>query len=91
MADEALARQTIDRLLTSSGWAVQNYRDIHLGAAYGVAVREFPLQTGIADYLLFANRTPLPFLYESTGTETVCTDGRDPDPRTCMRQMPPLS
>jgi type I restriction enzyme R subunit len=59
MTAEVHARQTIDRLLTSAGWAVQNYRDIHLGAACGVAVREFPLQTGFADYLLFADRKPI--------------------------------
>jgi len=29
---------------------------LNLGAAPGVAVREFPLQTGFADYLLFVDR-----------------------------------
>ena len=31
-------------------------QNLNLGTAYGVAVREFPLKTGFADYLLFANR-----------------------------------
>jgi type I restriction enzyme, R subunit len=29
---------------------------MNLGAARGVAVREFPLMTGFADYLLFIDR-----------------------------------
>ena len=33
-------------------------QDLNLGASRGVAVREFPLQTGEADYLLFVDRNP---------------------------------
>ncbi|MDY6917221.1 MAG: type I restriction-modification enzyme R subunit C-terminal domain-containing protein, partial [Chloroflexota bacterium] len=33
-----------------------DYRDLDLGAALGVAVREFPVETGGADYVLFVNR-----------------------------------
>lgn len=29
---------------------------MNLGASLGVAIREFPLETGFADYLLFVNR-----------------------------------
>ncbi len=89
---------------------------LNLGASLGVAVREFPLETGYADYLLFLGRkavgaieakaegttlsgvaeqsgkylvglppsiphvsSPLPFAYESTGTETFFRDLRDPE------------
>ena len=116
---EARARLEIDRLLEAAGWVVQDRDAVNLYAAPGVAVREFSLTTGFADYLLFADRkalgaveakaegtplsgveaqsakygaglpatlkawrTPLPFLYESTGVETYFTDGRDPDPRS---------
>ena len=52
---EAAARQEIDLLLTQAGWAVQSMADANLHAAQGVAIREFPLNTGhgFADYLLY--------------------------------------
>ena len=41
-------------MLTASGWLVQGYKQIALGAARAVAVREFPMAPGHgrADYLL---------------------------------------
>ena len=58
LAPEAKARRRIDEMLTASGWAVQGYKQIALGAARGVAVREFPMAPGHgrADYLLFIDR-----------------------------------
>ena len=53
---EERARANIDRLLTAAGWEVQDRSRANLGAAVGVAVREFPLATGEADYLLFVHR-----------------------------------
>lgn len=53
MKPEEKARQQIDRLLEAAGWTVQDYQDLHLSASLGVAVREFPLSEGFADYLLF--------------------------------------
>jgi type I restriction enzyme R subunit len=53
---EERARANIDRLLTAAGWEVQDRSRTNLGAAVGVAVREFPLATGEADYLLFVHR-----------------------------------
>ena len=116
---EEKARQVIDSLLGAAGWKVQNLQEVDLGAALGVAVREFPLKAGFADYLLFVDRKavgvveakpegdtlsgvadqtskyvagipsnlphvqePLPFAYESTGTETYFRDNRDPEPRS---------
>lgn len=115
MTPEARGRQKIDRLLTAAGWIIQDYEQINLGAGLGIAVREYPLESGFADYLLFINRKaagvieakpagfalsgvevqsdkysfnlpqrlhchrqPLPFNYESTGTETFFRDSRDP-------------
>jgi hypothetical protein len=56
MTPEAQARQVIDERLRAAGWQVQDYRQLNLGAAAGVAVREYPTDTGPADYVLFVNR-----------------------------------
>jgi len=53
---EEKARQKIDQILQDAGWDVQNHKDLNLGASLGVAVREFPVDTGYADYLLFVDR-----------------------------------
>ena len=55
MTPEQKARQKIDRQLVECGWLVQNHRDMNISAGPGVAVREFPLTTGFADYLLYGN------------------------------------
>jgi type I restriction enzyme R subunit len=57
MTPEARARARIDAALEAAGWAVQDRKAVNLGAARGVAIREFPLRTGYgeADYLLFAD------------------------------------
>jgi len=119
MTPEEEARQKIDELLKAAGWTIQDYKNLNLGASLGVAIREYPLKSGTADYLLFVNRravgvieakpegTPLrgvypqsekyivgipesvpnacdppPFAYESTGSETLFRDIRDPFPRS---------
>ncbi len=56
MKPEEEARQNIDRMLNNAGWKVQDLKDIDLGASPGVAVREFPLKSGFADYMLFVVR-----------------------------------
>ncbi len=53
---EELARLNIDKLLAACGWVIQDMSGLNLYAGLGVAVREFPLQTGEADYLLFVDR-----------------------------------
>jgi type I restriction enzyme R subunit len=116
---EDKARAIIDAKLGTVGWAVQDFRQLDLSAKRGIAVRNFPLRTGFADYLLYMDRKavgvveakpqghtltgvepqsakyteglpadlpayhrPLPFAYESTGTETRFTNNLDPDPRS---------
>lgn len=59
MTPEAKARQTIDQKLVAAGWVVQDMKELNLGAAPGVAVREYPTDTGPADYLLFVDRGPV--------------------------------
>ncbi len=119
MKPEESARQRIDKMLTEAGWLVQDRKEVNLGAGVGVAIREFSLRTGFADYFLMVNReavgvieakpvghplagvreqsakylagmdedlpvarTPLPFHYETTGTETRFTTSLDPVPRS---------
>ena len=53
---EARARQLIDRQLEAAGWVLQHRDEFNRKAARGVAVREFPLPAGEADYLLFVDR-----------------------------------
>lgn len=53
--NEVQSRRSIDRQLTESGWNVQDYANVDPTAALGVAVREFPLASGFADYLLYVN------------------------------------
>jgi type I restriction enzyme R subunit len=52
---EEQAREEIDRQLEARGWAVQDHKKMNISAAPGVAVREFPLKAGFADYLLYAD------------------------------------
>ena len=52
---EQIARERIDRMLVQCGWVLQNYAQMNISAGAGVAIREFPLQTGFADYLLYAD------------------------------------
>jgi type I restriction enzyme R subunit len=121
--NEAEARRVIDRMLADAGWVVQDYADLNPLARQGVAVREFPLADGQADYMLYVDGQivgvieakregtplvgvewqtdryakalprshalatwhadrPLPFRYESTGTENRFTNGLDPEPRS---------
>lgn len=54
MTPEAKARETIDALLLSAGWHVCGVADANIHAALGVAIREFPLNTG------FGFTVPLP-------------------------------
>jgi type I restriction enzyme R subunit len=39
-------------MLADAGWTVQSRAELNLGAARGMAVREFALKTGFAGYLL---------------------------------------
>ncbi len=75
MTPEQKARQQIDRQLEQAGWIVQDYR-MNITAGLGVAVREFPLTTGHADYMLYADAMAIgvveakPKGHTLTGVET---------------------
>jgi hypothetical protein len=53
---EAQARSIIDKQLQQAGWMVQDRAEFNPAAGTGIAVREFPLRTGFADYLLLVDR-----------------------------------
>lgn len=53
---EQLARDRIDQMLEDSGWKVQDKKKIDFAAGPGIAVREYPTDTGPADYVLFVEK-----------------------------------
>jgi len=73
LSPEGRARGRIDEMLTAAGWAVQDARAVNLGAALGVAVREFVLNPphGRADYLLFVDRQAVGVLEAKKEGETL--------------------
>src|SRR3954463_3273062 len=76
MTPEQKARQHIDRQLGQAGWVVQDLAEMNFWAGLGVAVREFPLTTGAADYMLYADARAIgvveakPKGHTLTGVET---------------------
>lgn len=58
LTPELKARKKIDEMLTTSGWSVQDTKNLNLSTANGVAVREYPTESGPADYILFIDREP---------------------------------
>ena len=56
MTPEVKARQGIDQKLAQAGWITQDMKELNLSAGLGVAVREYPTDSGPADYVLFINR-----------------------------------
>lgn len=75
MTPEEKARQEIDHQLTLCGWVIQDRADMNISAGRGVAIREFPLTVGEADYLLYADGKAIgtveakPAGYTLTGVE----------------------
>ena len=76
MTPEKEARVLIDQHLRDAGWIIQDPNAINLDEGVGIAVREFPLKTGYADYLLYADGKAIgvveakPKGYPLTGVET---------------------
>jgi type I restriction enzyme R subunit len=53
---EQRARHNIDGMLELAGWGVQDMKAMDFAASQGIALREFPLKAGFADYMLFVER-----------------------------------
>ena len=56
---EQQARDMIDQKLQQAGWAIQSVQTFNPNSSLGVAVREYPTDTGPVDYLLFVDREPV--------------------------------
>ncbi|MFY0683824.1 MAG: DEAD/DEAH box helicase family protein [Balneola sp.] len=59
LTPEQLAREKIDQALEKSGWIVQNFDQTDFSSGKGIAIREYPTDSGPADYILFVDRTPV--------------------------------
>jgi type I restriction enzyme R subunit len=55
MTPEEKARREIDRQLELCGWIVQDRQEMNISAGLGVAIREYSLPVGEADYLLYVD------------------------------------
>ncbi len=55
LTPEQTARKEIDRLLEAAGWTLQDPDEFNRNASLGVAAREFQLNDGPCDYLLFVD------------------------------------
>lgn len=79
MTPETKARQQIDQNLEQAGWFIQDMIQLNLGAAMGVAVREYPTDTGPADDVLFVNRNAVGFIEakkDSAGENLTVTENQ---------------
>ncbi len=56
---EQLTRRSIDEKLRECGWKIQNFRDYNPTEGLGIAIREYPTDTGPVDYALFVDRNPI--------------------------------
>jgi type I restriction enzyme R subunit len=59
LTPEQQARINIDKQLIQAGWIVQGLKDFNPSANLGIAVREYPTESGAADYILFIDRKPV--------------------------------
>ncbi|MFS1981895.1 type I restriction-modification enzyme R subunit C-terminal domain-containing protein [Vibrio lentus] len=79
---ETQARLSIDEQLKASGWKIQTWPKVNLGEGMGVAVREYPIDSGkgqytdSADYLLFVNRLAVGVI-EAKKDETILSQVED--------------
>ena len=91
MTPEDKARQQIDEKLTQAGWVIQDMKQLNLGAAIGVAVREYPTDTGPADYVLFVNRNAVGVIEakKDSAGENLTVD-REPD-RALRHRQPEMA
>lgn len=59
LTPEQRTRRDIDKKLRECGWQIQNFREFNPSAGVGIAVREYPTDTGPVDYALIADRKPV--------------------------------
>ena len=76
MTPEAKARLAIDERLQLAGWLLQDFKNLNLGAGPGVAMREYPTDTGPADYVLFVDREAVGVIEAKRDDGPRCIQGR---------------
>lgn len=59
MTPEEKSRMQIDNRLNEAGWIIQDMKQLNPLASLGVAVREYPTNTGPVDYALFVDGIPV--------------------------------
>ncbi|MGK5086188.1 DEAD/DEAH box helicase family protein [Bdellovibrionota bacterium FG-2] len=56
---EQIARDAIDKRLAEAGWHVQELKKLDWSKGLGIAIKEYPTDTGPADYVLFIDKTAI--------------------------------
>ncbi len=59
LTPELKARNNIDKELEKAGWIIQDLKSFNPSAGLGIVVREYPTESGSADYILFVERKPV--------------------------------
>jgi len=59
LTPEQHSRQKIDDQLIKAGWIIQDFKNLNLSEGLGIAIREYPTESGSADYILFVERKPV--------------------------------
>ena len=59
LTPEQKTRRDIDKKLRECGWAIQNFKDFNPNESLGIAIREYPTDTGPVDYALFIGKQPV--------------------------------
>jgi type I restriction enzyme R subunit len=59
MTPEMKARVNIDKMLTDAGYVIQDMKEFNRTESLGVAVREYPTESGPVDYLLWIEGKPV--------------------------------
>ena len=87
LTPEQEARENIDDLLEDAGWSVQSRDRANLNASRGVAVAEFPLETGFVDYMLFVETRPIGVIEAKSVGSTL--SGVEPQTERYSDGLPP--
>ena len=74
-------------MLDLAGWSVQDMKGLDFTASRGVAIREFPLKAGFADYMLFVDRQAVGIV--EAKKEGTSLGGVDTQSRKYLDGLPP--
>lgn len=69
MGPETKARLVIDKKLEDAGYVIQDMNEFNPTQATGVVVREYPTDTGPADYIVFIDQIPVGVIEAKEGNK----------------------